>query len=148
MYLFRSLQPWKGIKMSNHITIHGKIGQEPELRFGGSGTAVLNFSVADTYGKDEKKKTTWHNITAFGQLAENVANSLNKGDTVIVTGRYEQEEFTKKDGTKGKSVKLIAEEIGASCRWNVWVKDQTGAVMAQVGNVFPGATTQAADDFF
>ena len=135
--------------MSNHITVHGKIGQEPELRFGGSGTAVLTFSVADTYGKDDKKKTTWHNITAFGQLAENIANSMTKGDTVVVMGRLEQEEFTKKDGTKGKSIKIIAEEVGASCRWNVWVKDQTERTMAQVGQVFPGATSApVADDFF
>lgn len=134
--------------MSNHITVHGKIGQEPEMRYTGSQMAVISFSVADTYGKDDKKKTTWHNITAFGSLAENFASSASKGDTVIVTGRLEQEEFTKKDGTKGKSIKIIAEEIGVSLRWNVWVKDQTGAVMAKVGQVFPGASAQTEDDFF
>jgi single-strand DNA-binding protein len=135
--------------MSNHITVHGKIGQEPEMRYTGSQMAVISFSIADTYGKDDKKKTTWHNITAFGSLAENFASSVSKGDTVIVTGRLEQEEFTKKDGTKGKSIKIIAEEVGASCRWNVWVKDQTERTMAQVGQVFPQATSApAADDFF
>ena len=110
--------------------------------------AVVSFSVADTYGKDDKKKTTWHNITAFGSLAENFVNSVSKGDTVIVTGRLEQEEFTKKDGTKGKSTKIIAEEIGVSMRWNVWVKDQTERTMAQVGQVFPQATVVSGDDFF
>jgi single-strand DNA-binding protein len=101
--------------------------------------AVLTFSVADTYGKDDKKKTTWHNITVFSNLAENVANTIGKGSTVIIVGRYEQDEFTKKDGTKGKSVKVIADEVGVSCRWNAWVQDQTNAVMAQVGKVFPDA---------
>ena len=134
--------------MSNHITVHGKIGQEPEMRYTGSQMAVISFSIADTYGKDDKKKTTWHNITAFGSLAENFASSVSKGDTVIVTGRLEQEEFTKKDGTKGKSIKIIADEIGVSLRWNVWLKDQTNATMAQVGKIFPGASVQAADDFF
>jgi single-strand DNA-binding protein len=134
--------------MSNHITVHGKIGQEPEMRYTGSQMAVISFSIADTYGKDDKKKTTWHNITAFGSLAENFASSVSKGDTVIVTGRLEQEEFTKKDGTKGKSIKIIADEIGVSLRWNVWLKDQTNATMAQVGQIFPGASVQAADDFF
>ena len=125
--------------MSNHITITGKVGQEPELRFTPGGMAVLTFSVADTYGKDDKKKTTWHNITVFSNLAENVANTIGKGSTVIIVGRYEQDEFTKKDGTKGKSVKVIADEVGVSCRWNAWVQDQTNAVMAQVGKVFPDA---------
>ena len=135
--------------MSNHITVHGKIGQEPEMRYTGSQMAVISFSIADTYGKDDKKKTTWHNITAFGSLAENFASSVSKGDTVIVTGRLEQEEFTKKDGTKGKSIKIIADEIGVSLRWNVWIKDQTENVMAQVGKIFPSATAvPAADDFF
>jgi single-strand DNA-binding protein len=125
--------------MSNHITVSGKVGQEPELRYTPGGMAVLTFSVADTYGKDDKKKTTWHNITVFGKLAENTANTIAKGSTVIIAGRYEQDEFTKKDGTKGKSVKLIADEVGVSCRWNAWVADQTEKVMAQVGNVFPNA---------
>jgi single-strand DNA-binding protein len=71
----------------------------------------------------------------FGKVAENVANSIAKGDTVLISGRLEQDEFTKKDGTKGKSMKLVADEVGVSCRWNAWVKDQTSQVMAQVGTI-------------
>jgi len=134
--------------MSNHITINGKVGQEPELRYTQGGMAVLTFSVADTYGKDDKKKTTWHNVTVFSKLAENVANTIAKGSTVIVVGRYEQDEFTKKDGTKGKSLKLIADEVGASCRWNSWVADQTEATMKQIGQVFPTSSQVAEDEFF
>ncbi len=134
--------------MSNHITITGKVGQDPELRYTPSNMAVLTFSVADTYGKDDKKKTTWHNITVFAQLAENVANTIAKGSTVIIVGRYEQDEYTKKDGTKGKSVKVIADEVGVSCRWNAWVPDQTDAVMQKIGQVFPSATPVSAFEEF
>lgn len=133
--------------MSNNITITGKVGQEPELRFTPGGMAVLTFSVADTYGRDEKKKTTWHNITVFNKLAENLANTISKGSTVIVVGRYEQDEYTKKDGTKGKSVKVVADEVGVSCRWNAWVQDQTERVMAQVGQMFPGASVVEEEEF-
>lgn len=119
----------------NNITIHGTVGQEPELRFSASNNAVLTFSVADNYGKDDKKKTTWHNVIVFGKVAENVANSIAKGTTVLITGRYEQEEFTKKDGTKGKTTKLIADEVGVSCRWNAWVRDQTSDTVSQTGMV-------------
>ena len=128
----------------NNITIHGTVGQEPELRFSASNNAVLTFSVADNYGKDDKKKTTWHNVIVFGKVAENVANSITKGTSVLITGRYEQEEFTKKDGTKGKTTKLIADEIGVSCRWSAWVRDQTSDTVSQTG--FVGKTMPAHAD--
>ena len=132
--------------MSNHITITGKVGQEPELRYAPTGMAILTFSVADTYGKDDKKKTTWHNITVFNKLAENVANTIGKGSTVIIVGRYEQEEFTKKDGTKGKGFKIIADEVGASCRWNAWVQDNTEQTMAKIGQTFASSREILVDE--
>ena len=121
--------------MSNNITITGRIGGEPELRFTKSGQAVAEFSVADTWGKDDKKKTTWHDCVAFGQLAENIVSCVQKGKTVIVSGRYEQDEYTKKDGTKGKTKRLIVDECGPTLRWDKWLCDQTDNVMAQVGSV-------------
>ena len=117
----------------NNITLHGTVGKDPELRYSKGGNAVLTFAVADNYGKDDKKKTTWWDIIVFGKLAENVANTISKGTSVIITGRLEQEEYTKKDGTKGTARKLIADEVGASCRWNAWVADQTEKVVAQSG---------------
>jgi single-strand DNA-binding protein len=117
----------------NNVSIHGTVGKEPELRFSQGGNAVLTFTVADNYGKDDKKKTTWWDVIVFGKLAENVANTVNKGTSVIITGRLEQEEYTKKDGTKGVARKLIADEVGASCRWNAWVADQTERTVAQTG---------------
>ena len=98
----------------NNVTVHGTVGKEPDLRFSQGGNAILTFTVADNYGKDDKKKTTWWDIMVFGKLAENVANTINKGTSVIITGRFEQEEYTKKDGTKGVARKLIADEVGAS----------------------------------
>lgn len=122
--------------MSNHISIHGKVGKEPELRYSKNGKAVLELSVYETYGKDDNKKTTWHDVVVFGQIAENICAGIQKGDNVIVIGRYEQDEYTKKDGTKGKVKKLIAEEVGGSFRWNVWVKDRTEDTLKQafIGN--------------
>lgn len=126
--------------MNNNIIIHGRVGQEPELKFSnGGGMPILKFSVVDTYGKDDKKKSTWHNIVVFGKLAENVTNTISKGTTVIVVGRLEQDEYTKKDGTKGKSVNVIADEVGVSCRWNAWLADKTEDTMAQIGAKFPGS---------
>lgn len=117
----------------NNVTIHGTVGKEPELRYSQGGTAMLTFTLADNYGKDDKKKTTWWDIMVFGKLGENVANSISKGTSVLITGRFEQEEYTKKDGTKGIARKLIADEVGVSCRWSAWVPDQTDKVVARAG---------------
>jgi single-stranded DNA-binding protein len=68
---------------------------------------------------------------------------VRKGDTVLVTGRLETEEYNKKDGTKGKSTRLIADEVGYSLRWKSVVPDQTEKVMANIGQVFAGMD----DDF-
>lgn len=129
----------------NNITVHGTVGKDPDLRYSASGTAVLTFAIADNYGKDDKKKTTWWDIIVFGKLAENVANTISKGTSVLITGRLEQEEYTKKDGTKGTTRKLIADEVGASCRWNAWVVDQTEKVVAQsgfIGKQMPALTDE------
>lgn len=134
--------------MSNSITIAGNIGQQPELRITASGMAVVDFTVATTHGKDEKKKTSWFNVVCFGKTAENVAASVNKGDSVIVMGRMEQDEYTKKDGTKGKSTRLVADEVGASMRWDVWVKDRSEQTMKQVGKTFAKQPTLGDEEPF
>lgn len=123
--------------MTNHITIHGNIGQPPELKYTNSQLEVAEFTVADNYGKDEKKKTTWHNVVVFGKLALNVASTFTKGESVIIAGRLEQEEYTKKDGSKGKSIRVIADEVGYSLRWKAVVPDQTQQVLRQVAEKFP-----------
>lgn len=120
---------------SNNITIHGKLGKEPDLRYTSSQMAIVEFSVATVSGKDDKKKTTWFDVKIFGQLAEHAANTFTKGDNIIVVGRMETDEYTKKDGTQGKFTSLIADEVGASCRWNPWVKDQTNQTMAKVAPI-------------
>lgn len=134
--------------MSNSITIAGNIGQQPELRITASGMAVVDFTVATTHGKDDKKKTSWFNVVCFGKTAENVAASVNKGDSVIVMGRMEQDEYTKKDGTKGKSTRLVADEVGASMRWDIWLKDRTEQTMKQVGKTFAKQPTLGDEEPF
>lgn len=134
--------------MSNHITIHGNIGQPPELKYTSSQLEVAEFTVADNYGKDDKKKTTWHNVVVFGKLALNIASTFTKGDSVIIAGRLEQEEYTKKDGSKGKSIRVIADEVGYSLRWKAVVPDQTEQVLRQVADKFPGASVVTDEEPF
>lgn len=101
----------------NNITVTGNVGRDPELKYTAGGMAVLKFSVADTRGKDDKKQTSWHDIVVFGEQAESVAAQVSKGTRVIVAGRIQVDTYEKKDGTKGKKVEVVADEIGVSVRF-------------------------------
>lgn len=59
----------------------------------------------------------WVKVTAFRSDAENGAESLNKGDRVVVVGRLSSEEWEDKEGQKRTSLKLMADEIGLSCKF-------------------------------
>lgn len=101
----------------NTITVIGNVGRDPELRYANSGTAVLKFSVADNYGRDDNKRTSWHNVTVFGEMAENVGAVLSKGQRVIVIGRNEESEYTTREGETKKKWQIIADDVALSLRW-------------------------------
>ena len=101
----------------NTITVIGNVGRDPELRFANTGTAVLKFSIADNYGRDDNKKTSWHNVTVFGEMAENVGAVLSKGQRVIVIGRNEESEYTTREGETKKKWQIIADDVALSLRW-------------------------------
>ena len=101
----------------NTITVSGNVGRDPELKYSANGTAVVKFSVADTTGKDDNKKTVWHDVVVFKEQAENVAASIKKGSRVIVTGRLDKSEYTGKDDVKKQRVEIIADDVSISLRW-------------------------------
>jgi single-strand DNA-binding protein len=107
----------------NTITISGNVGRDPELKYSANGTAVVKFSVADTTGKDDNKKTVWHDVVVFKEQAEHVAASVKKGSRVIVTGRLDKSEYTGKDGTKKQRVEVIADDVSISLRWSAYGDD-------------------------
>lgn len=107
----------------NTITISGNVGRDPELKYSASGTAVVKFSVADTTGKDDNKKTVWHDVVVFKEQAEHVAASVKKGSRVIVTGRLDKSEYTGKDGAKKQRVEVIADDVSISLRWSAYGDD-------------------------
>lgn len=101
----------------NNISVAGNVGRDPELKYTPANLAILKFSVADTYGKDDNKKTSWHDIVVFGEQAETVAEKIGKGVRVVIIGRLQIEAYDKKDGTKGKRVEIVADEVALSLRW-------------------------------
>jgi len=120
----------------NHTIVMGNVGRQPEgLKYTNAGLAVLKFSLADTRGKDEQKKTSWYDVVVFDKQAEAVAEHISKGDRLIVVGRFQVDDYEKKDGTKGKRVELVAEEIGLSIKYK-----QTSDPVASIARAFPGST--------
>jgi single-strand DNA-binding protein len=103
------------------VTLVGNLTRDPELRFTQSGQAIatLGIAVSRRYQQNGEwqEKTSFFNITAWGQLGENAASSLSKGSRAIVTGRLEQRSYETQDGEKRSVVEVVADEIGPSLRW-------------------------------
>jgi single-strand DNA-binding protein len=103
------------------ITITGNLTDNPELRFTPTGTAVTRFRIASTpryqdqAGQWKDGDTLFLTCTAWRQLAENVAESLEKGARVIVTGRLAQRSYDTEDG-KRTVYEVQADDAGASLR--------------------------------
>lgn len=132
--------------MTNMITIIGNVGKQPELRYTGTQMAVTEFTVATTRGKDDKKQTTWHNVTCFGKLAENVAGSLAKGNRVIVVGRIDIT-TSEKDGQKRTYTKIVAENVGMDMTYDIVLIDKSADVVKQVAQTFGGTILDDEDAF-
>ena len=134
----------------NNITILGNITRDPELRFTPSGTAVVSFGLAVNRSIQNKKSGEWQtevdffNVTAWYKLAENCAESLSKGDRVLVSGRLSQDSWEDKEGQKRSTVKIIASVIAPSLEFAV-CKLEKNPKMDSGGVTAPKATGEEVD---
>jgi single-strand DNA-binding protein len=118
--------------MSNetYVTLIGNIVREdPDLRFTPSGAGVAKFTVVTNARKFNKQTNQWEKrpgkfwrCEAWNQgekntLGENVAEGLKKGDSVIVYGELETQEY-EKDGEKRSADVVKVETIGKDLRWH------------------------------
>jgi single-strand DNA-binding protein len=128
------------------INLVGNITRDPELKFLDSGTPAARFGVAvtrkwkDNRG-EQKEQTSFFDCSALGSIAENIGNSLRKGDRVVVVGTLEQRSYDDKDGNKRNVTEVKVEAIGPDLRW------------ATVATTKPGDTPYKAakpepEDFF
>lgn len=107
----------------NTLTLIGNLTADPDLKFLSSGAAVANFTVAHTPRMYNKATNEWTDGEAlfmrcnlWRDAAENVAESLHKGNRVIVTGKVKQRSY-EKDGEKRTAYELEVEEIGPSLKY-------------------------------
>ena len=102
--------------MFNQIQIIGNCGKDPEIRALPSGDLVANFSVATSEKwKDKsgelKTKTEWHNITAFGKLAEICEKYIKSGKMLFIQGSLVTQKYTDKNGIEKTSHHIKADTI-------------------------------------
>ena len=106
------------------ITIIGNITGDPELRFTPSGAAVANFTVASTPRTFDRQSNEWKDgetlfmrCSVWRDAAENVAESLQRGTRVIVSGRLKSRSYETKEGEKRTVIEMEVDEVGPSLRY-------------------------------
>lgn len=106
------------------ITVVGNLVDDPELRFTPAGKAVARFRLASTPRTLDRASGEWKDGEAlflscqvWGQIGENVAESLQRGSRVIVSGRLRQRSYETKEGEKRTVYELEVDEIGPSLRY-------------------------------
>jgi single-strand DNA-binding protein len=106
------------------ITVVGNLTADPELRFTPSGAAVASFTVASTPRTFDRQTNEWKDGEAlflrcsiWRQAAENVAESLQRGTRVVVSGRLKQRSFETREGEKRTVIEMDVDEIGPSLRY-------------------------------
>ena len=80
--------------MFQSLTIVGRLGRDPEMRYTPQGKPVTNFSVAVDDGFGENKSTLWFRVSAWDKNAENCNQYLHKGSKVLVSGRLVADKAT------------------------------------------------------
>lgn len=107
----------------NNVTLIGNTTRDPELRFTPSGAATCQFGLAvnrrwkNNQTQEWEEETSFFDVVAWRELAENCAASLPKGSRVIVSGRLDQRSWETQDGDKRSKVEVTADEIGPSLKW-------------------------------
>ncbi len=138
------------------ITVVGNLTSDPELRFTPSGASVASFTVASTPRFLDKSSNEWKDgdalflrCSVWRQAAENAAESLHRGDRVIVTGRLKQRSFETREGEKRTVVEIDVDEVGPSLKYasaRVSKASRGGGSGGQAGGQSRPSSSGPADD--
>jgi len=100
----------------NKVILVGRLGQDPELKYTNSGTAVCTFSVAtnDSYTNRDGERvdtTEWHNIVTWGRLAEICNEYLDKGRQAYLEGSLQTRSWEDRDGNTKYKTEVKASDV-------------------------------------
>lgn len=99
--------------MLNHITIHGRLTQDVELKQTQSGVSVCNFTVAvdRSYSKGEDKITDFFTVVCWRGLADMVSKYFGKGKEILVSGEMQSRKWQDNDGNNRVSWEILANSV-------------------------------------
>jgi single-strand DNA-binding protein len=145
-----------------NITITGNLVADPELRYTPTGQAVATFRVASTPRRYNNQTGQWEDgeglflsCNVWRQAAENVAESLERGMRVVVSGRLRQRSYETREGEKRTVYEVEVDEVGPSLRYaSAKVAKSTrsgggsgfGGGQAAGQSGYGGGTAPSADD--
>ncbi|MFL5754390.1 MAG: single-stranded DNA-binding protein [Bacteroidia bacterium] len=100
----------------NKVTLIGNLGNNPEVKVLDNNKRVARLSVAtnETYKNKQGEKiteTTWHNVVAWGPLAQLVEKFLKKGSEVCLEGKLVNKSWTDKEGIKRYSTEILVHGV-------------------------------------
>ena len=142
----------------NKVILVGRTGVTPELKNLKSDSKVVNFSIATTeHYKDttgaKVVNTEWHNIVAWGPLAEIIAKNVVKGQELFIEGKIQTRSYDDKDGVKKYATEIVASNVtflgskksedGAGAEAGATATAQAKTAPAKTA---PAAVTANADD--
>lgn len=100
----------------NRAQLIGNVTRDPEMRSTATGQNVCNFGIAtnqvwtDAQGA-KQQRTEFHNIVAWGKLAEICGQYLNKGKKIFLEGRLQTREWEAQDGAKRRTTEIVADNM-------------------------------------
>ena len=96
----------------NRVELLGRVGTEPELKYSQNGTAVCQLRLAtDRRRQNGQAEADWHSVVCFGKLAEAVAEYVQKGNRVFLSGTLAQNTFETEDGQRRHRTEVHAQEV-------------------------------------
>ena len=101
---------------TNNVRLIGHIGQNPKLVSTGTESSVVSMTIAtnDIYKDQQGNKQTrteWHNIVAFGRIANLIMQYTKKGDHIMLEGRLQTRQYVNKEQQQRYVTEIIAEEL-------------------------------------
>lgn len=101
----------------NKVILVGNCGQDPEMKYLPSGSAVTNISLAtsetwkDKQSGQQQERTEWHRVVFFNRLAEIVGEYVKKGSKVYVEGRLQTRKWQDQSGQDRYTTEIVANEM-------------------------------------
>lgn len=116
----------------NKVIIVGTLGNDPEVKYSASGSAIANISVAtseqwkDKQTGEKKEQTEWHRVVIFGKLAEVAGEYLRKGSQVYIEGQLRTRKWNDSNGVDKYTTEIVIPQIGGVMQMLGGRRDDSG----------------------